>query len=88
MSDTVDGLVLVGDRGARDEYSIAAAESYPILEVAKLFGGEVEMLPARSTSRPSAAVDTDTAKIKALGWKQKHKLEDYITNTRSRPTAR
>ncbi len=78
VNDTVEGLVLVGEKGARDEYSIAAAESYPILEVAKLFGSEIVMLPARSTSRPSAAIDTDTEKIKALGWKQSHTLEKYI----------
>ncbi len=78
VADTVDGLVRIGDAGERDEYSIAAKESYPILEVAKLFGGEVEMLPARSTSRPSASVDTNTDKLEALGWKQEHHLADYI----------
>ncbi len=79
VNDTVEGLVLVGENGERDEYSIAAAESYPILKVAKLFGGEIVMLPARSTSRPSASIDTDTGKIKALGWKQTHTLEEYIS---------
>ena len=83
VNDTVEGLVLVGEKGVRDEYSIAAAESYPILTVAKFFGGEIEMLPARSTSRPSAAIDTDTAKVKALGWKQTHALEDYINEIKS-----
>lgn len=78
VSDTVQGLVLVGEKGACDEYSIAAEENYPILEVAKLFGGEITMLPARSTSRPSAAIDTNTEKIKALGWKQTQNLEAYI----------
>ncbi|MEK7554175.1 MAG: NAD-dependent epimerase/dehydratase family protein [Patescibacteria group bacterium] len=78
VNDTVEGLVLVGEKGERDEYSIAAMESYPILKVAKLFGGEIVMLPARSTSRPSASIDTDTGKIKALGWKQTHTLEEYI----------
>lgn len=78
VADTVEGLVLVGEKGACDEYSIAALESYPILKVAELFGGEIIMLPARPTSRPSAAVDTDTGKIRALGWQQAFKLEDYI----------
>ncbi len=78
VKDTVNGIVLVGENGIGDEYSIAAAESYPILGVAKLFGGEITMLPARTTSRPSAAIDTDTGKIKALGWKQSHTLENYI----------
>ena len=78
VEDTVAGLVLVGEKGGKDEYSIAAAESYPILEVAQMFGGQIEMLPARATSRPSADVDTDTAKLQALGWQQTHKLTDYI----------
>ncbi len=78
VEDTVSGLLLVGEKGVEDEYSIAAKESYPILAVAKLFGAPIEMLPARSTSRPSAAVDTDTQKIAALGWSQKHQLEEYI----------
>ena len=78
VEDTVEGLVLVGEKGARDEYSIAGKESYPILEVAKLFDTQIEMLPARPTSRPAAAVDTDTAKIAALGWAQKHTLPEYI----------
>lgn len=78
VEDTVAGMVLVGEKGESDEYSIAAEESHSILEVAQMFGGEVEMLPARSTSRPSAAIDTDTAKIQALGWQQRHTLKDYI----------
>ncbi|MFZ2167314.1 MAG: NAD-dependent epimerase/dehydratase family protein [Minisyncoccia bacterium] len=86
VNDTVEGLVLVGEKGASDEYSIAAEESYPILAVAKLFvdEGNIVMLPARSTSRPSAAVDTNTEKIKALGWKQSHALEDYIRDIKEK----
>ena len=78
VEDTVNGLLLVGESGEKDEYSIAAKESYPILKVAQLFGTEITMLPARKTSRPSAAIDTDAAKIIALGWKQGHTLEEYI----------
>ncbi|MBI5405882.1 NAD-dependent epimerase/dehydratase family protein [Candidatus Kaiserbacteria bacterium] len=86
VNDTVEGLVIAGEKGVRDEYSIAATRSYPILEVAKLFGGEIVMLPARSTSRPSAAIDTDTAKIKVLGWKQSHTLEEYIREIKENRT--
>ena len=78
VHDTVSGLILAGEKGEKEEYSIAAEESYPILDVAKMFGSNIEMLPARQTSRPSAAVDTDTGKIAALGWQQKHSLTDYI----------
>lgn len=78
VEDTVNGLILVGEKGIGDEYSIAARESYPILQVAQMFGQNIQMLPARSTSRPSAAVDTDTAKLQSLGWQQRHTLKEYI----------
>lgn len=78
VEDTVDGILLVGESGVNDEYSIAAKESYPIKKVAELFGGEIEFLPERITSRPAASPDTDTEKIKKLGWVQKHYLEEYI----------
>ena len=78
LDDTVDGIILAGEKGAADEYSIAAKESYPILAVAKMFTDNITMLPARATSRPASAIDTDTAKLKALGWQQKHTLQEYI----------
>ncbi|HEV7449596.1 MAG TPA: NAD-dependent epimerase/dehydratase family protein [Candidatus Paceibacterota bacterium] len=87
VEDTVDGIVLIAEKGDNDEYSVAAKESYPILKVAQMFGGEIEMLPARSTSRPAAAIDTDTAKIAAFGWQQKHELADYINETKSNKPA-
>ncbi len=76
VKDTVEGLVLAGERGEGDGYGIGSDKSYPLLEVAKMFGVEIKMLPARKTSRPSAEIDT--SKIKALGWRQKYFLEDYI----------
>lgn len=74
--DTVDALVLIGEKGEGDEFGIGSGDDYAILEVAKLFGDNIEMMPERKTSRPSAVVDT--AKIKALGWQQKHSLKEYI----------
>lgn len=74
--DTVSGLILVGEKGEQDEYGIGSEDDYPILEVAKMFGGTIEMMPHRKTSRPSAVVDT--SKIRALGWKPEHSLRDYI----------
>jgi UDP-glucose 4-epimerase len=76
VEDTVAGLVLVGEKGEGDDYGISGKESYPIKQVAELFGGEIEMLPARKTSRPSSHVDTTN--IEKLGWKQTKSLEEYI----------
>ncbi len=71
-----------GSLALMHEYSIAATEEYPILEVAQMFGGAVEMLPERTTSRPAADVDTNTDKIKALGWEQRHTLAEYIAQSK------
>lgn len=75
--DTVDALVRIGEQGDGEGFGISADESYSLKDLATLFtGAEVEMLPARVTSRPSSLADT--TKIKALGWQQKHKIADYI----------
>ena len=76
IDDTVNALMLIGKNGSGDEYGIGNPKGYTILEVANLFGGEVEMLPTRAGNRMIATVVSD--KTKALGWIPKKKLEDYI----------
>lgn len=76
IDDTVDGIVLAGEKGSNDEYAICAKEVYSLLDVAHMFGGEVVLLPATKTSRSSGAMDT--SKLEALGWQQKHTLDGYI----------
>lgn len=76
VSDIVNGLILVGKFGAGDEYGIGHPEAYSILEVAQLFGGEIEYLPARKGNRMSAPVVTD--KTKALGWCPEISLCEYV----------
>lgn len=76
VSDTVDGLILAAEKGNGDGYGISSSKSFTILEVAKLFGGEIVMLPERKTSRPSSLVDT--AAMESIGWKETQSLEEYI----------
>lgn len=76
IDDTIDALVLVGEKGGNDEYPISAKEVYSLLDVAHMFGGEVAHLPPTKTSRSSGAMDT--SKLEALGWSQKHTLLGYI----------
>lgn len=78
VSDTVDGLLLAAEKGQGDGYGISSSKSFTILEVAKLFGTEIVMLPERKTSRPSSLVDT--AQMEAIGWREKHSLDDYISD--------
>ncbi|MFA6467170.1 MAG: NAD-dependent epimerase/dehydratase family protein [Patescibacteria group bacterium] len=74
--DTVAGIILAGTKGKNDEYGICAKEVHSLLEVAQMFGDKIKMLPQTKTSRTSDSVDSK--KIKALGWKQKYTLKQYI----------
>tara|TARA_B110000238_G_C16125052_1_gene438845 strand:- start:1946 stop:2377 length:432 start_codon:yes stop_codon:yes gene_type:complete len=76
--DIIDGLVLVGENGYGDEFGIGSPEAFTVLEVAELFGGEIQMLPERKGSRMTADVVTD--KTQVLGWSPKCNLADYIEN--------
>ena len=76
IDDIIDGLVLVGENGAGDDFGIGDEQSYSILEVAQLFGGEIRMNPGVAGNRMQS--DIDTSKVRALGWKPAHKLADYI----------
>lgn len=76
IDDTVDALILVGEYGHGDEYGIGNPKGYTILNVAKLFGGKIEMLPERKGNRMFAEVVSK--KTRELGWEPKKSLEDYI----------
>jgi ADP-L-glycero-D-mannoheptose-6-epimerase len=50
------------------------------LEIAKLFGGEIQMLPERKGNRMTAEVVTK--KTEALGWKAKKHIKEFIQEMR------
>ena len=66
VEDIVDGLVLVGEVGERDEFGLGAEESFSILEIAEMFGAEVEMRPETKGNRMGAKLDFTEAH--GLGW--------------------
>jgi UDP-glucose 4-epimerase len=76
VEDVVKGLVLVGERGHGDEYGLGARKSYSILEIAKMFGSEIKIIPERRGNRMGAAVDC--TKSEQLGWRAQHSIRDYI----------
>jgi len=80
ITDVVKGLTIVGEKGFGDEFGIGSAECYSVLEIAKIFGGNIETLPARKGNRMSASVITD--KTKALGWTCTLSVKDYILELR------
>lgn len=76
IDDIIDGLLLVGEKGYGDEYGIGSPENFSVIEVAKMFGGDIETLPERKGNRMTADVLTD--KTRGLGWEPKRSLVDYI----------
>jgi UDP-glucose 4-epimerase len=80
IDDTIDALILVGENGFGDEFGIGSDESFSILEVAQMYGGEIERLPERRGNRMTAEVVSD--KTRALGWEPKRKLIHYIEECR------
>lgn len=78
VDDIIDGLVLVGENGFGDEFGIGSPEAYSILEIAQMFGGEIEMLPERKGNRMTADVITD--KTESLGWRSTKSIKNHIEN--------
>lgn len=75
--DIVDGLILVGEKGEGDEYGLGHQDAYSILEVAQMFGDEIEMIPDRPGNRSSSPIDVKRATLE-LGWSPKRNLPEYI----------
>lgn len=79
VNDTVEGLLTIGRHGEADEYAICAKETYSLLDVARMFGCDVEIHPPTRSTRSSGA--DDTTKLEALGWRQRYTLSAYIKET-------
>lgn len=77
--DTVEALVLIGEKGGREEYAISATEVYSLNELADMFGIEKTYAPATLSTRSSGA--DDTSNLEALGWHQQHQLVQYISES-------
>jgi UDP-glucose 4-epimerase len=78
IDDIVDGLVLVAEKGEGDEFGLGAEEAYSVLDVAQMFGGLIKMVPERRGNRMDATLDT--TKSRALGWRAKKRLIDYVAS--------
>ena len=82
IHDVIDALTLIGEKGFGDEFGIGSEEGFTIKEVAKMFDGKIEMLPERLGNRMTA--DVIVNKTKALGWRPKKNLKDYIEECRKK----
>ena len=78
ITDTVNGLILVGMKGQGDGYGIGSPESFSILELAEMIGLQPEFLPETKGNRLGAQVVSE--KTRELGWIPQHNLKDYIAS--------
>ncbi|MBU1557863.1 NAD-dependent epimerase/dehydratase family protein [Patescibacteria group bacterium] len=76
VKDIINGLVLVGEKGKGDGYCIGSEKNYSILEIAEMFGGEIEKVSAKKGDRNNSKIDL--TKIKELGWSEGGSIEDFI----------
>lgn len=81
IDDIINGIIIVGKNGYGDDYGIGSDSSYSILEIAEMFGGDIEMLPERKGNRMTA--DVVSAKTKALGWKCQNDIVTYINKLKN-----
>ena len=78
IDDIIEGIILVGKYGHGDEFGIGSSQSYSILEIANMFGGEIIMIPKRKGKRMEGEVISN--KTIELGWTAKNKISEYIGN--------
>lgn len=78
VDDIVDGLILVGEKGEGGDYGIGSEDAYSVLEIAQMFGGEIEFLPERKGNRMSA--ELRSTNTKSLGWRPKRNIQEYIAD--------
>lgn len=76
VRDLARGIILTAERGQGDGYALGYPTSYSVLDIAKAFGGPVEMIdgyPGRAESENAAAKARDE-----LGWAPTVDVLDYI----------
>lgn len=83
VEDIARGLVLVGERGEGDDYGLGAEAAYSILDIAKMFGTDIAMLPERKGNRMDSSIDLARSKNE-LGWEATMRIEDYIRSLTKR----
>lgn len=81
IEDIVAGLLLVGEKGYGDDFGLGSSEAFSVMEIAKMFGSNIEELPERRGNRMSS--DIDTARARDLGWQPEHHIQDYIVGLTS-----
>ncbi|WP_018351316.1 NAD-dependent epimerase/dehydratase family protein [Longispora albida] len=76
VEDIVSGILTCYEHGKGDGYLLGANNEWSLLDAAKLFSGNITMIPALRGERVRGAADSD--KARDLGWSPKWSLGDYV----------
>ena len=80
VDDIVDGLILCYLHGQGDGYELGTSQDWQILEVARLFSDDIQMIPARQGERTRGKADM--TKARSIGFEPKRSLADYAAEAR------
>ena len=78
--DTVKACIIAWRKNESKHYSIASKKSYSILELAKMFNGQIRYVPKRKGERFASALTKMNLNNKIIRLSAKIKLRDYIKN--------
>lgn len=82
VSDIVSGLIALSEKSTGEEvFNFGTGKNYSINEVVRMFGGEIEHIPARSGEAWETLADISRSRH-VLGYAPRYSLEDYIKDTR------
>jgi UDP-glucose 4-epimerase len=80
IDDIVDGLILCYLHGEGDGYELGTAQDWPIIDVARMFSDDIELIPARKGERTRGKADM--TKARSIGFEPKRSLPDYAAEVR------
>ena len=80
IKDTIETCFYAWKRNMSRHYSISNKKSYTILQVAKMFGSKIKLLPPRRGERYASALTSMNLSNKVYKMFGKVKLKDYIKN--------
>ena len=76
VKDLARGMILVGEKGSGDGYTLSNQKEYSVLEIAQAFGGQIEMIDG-DPGRTESGNAPDKARAE-LGWETTLDIMDYI----------
>ncbi len=88
VGDLASGLILVGEKGQGDGYSLNNSKQYSVLEIAKAFGGKMVITDRYSGRAGTAKAELSDKARQELGWNTTVDIMDYIAEFKAQHPSR